>query len=115
MEYLLFEFFTYHNLNQIIYLSSDNMRILDSIITDVNLNVNITVPICPIFINSLHHNPLLIEAECIEYFSENLNTVKCCDFINADFEGINNYILSVDWKDLFENHDLQQHLCKQFC
>ena len=100
----MFEFLTYDDLNHIKYLPNEIKWILDLIITDVNLNLDINVPICPISIKSIHHSPLLSEADCVEYFSENLNTVKCYDFINAYFD---NYILSVDWKDLFKNHDLQ--------
>ena len=106
VEFLLFEFLSYYSLNQINIIPNDNNIILDLTIVNNNLNANISVPFCPIFSKTLHHTLLLIEADCVKFIPNCANNRKYYDFVNADFESLNNFIFDFDWKIAFKVQDL---------
>ena len=81
VEYLLFELLSYYSLNQINITPNHNSRILDLIIVNNNLNSNISLSVCPIFSKTLHHTPLLMEADCVKFIPNCKNDRKYYDLL----------------------------------
>ena len=93
-------------MNQVDYFLNENERLLDLIFINEDLIFNISVPDYPLFQIPLHHLPILFEAGSLNFSNSCSLDRKFFDFKNADYAGLNNSQLSVDWSARFSNLNL---------
>jgi hypothetical protein len=97
---LLFDFMNVCNLNQLNHIKNHNGRLLDLIIS----NINIQIELCdsPISPADNHHPPLMgdLVANCGEVTHTAFRNYKKSDYIN-----INTIFCNIDWLSLFNNNE----------
>ena len=81
---------------------------LDLILVSEDLIYEICDPIECIFKKSIHHSPIVIDLAIIEFYNYRLSKIDAftLDFKKANFIGLNNLLLSLDWTFLLSNMDL---------
>lgn len=100
IDSLFFDFLCIQNLIQINNIYNENSRLLDLVLVDKELVSEVSSPVVPIFGNSVHHSPVIVDFSMCSYQPVLPDFEQNYDFHNADFASLNSYFNHIDWTSL---------------
>ena len=113
---ILNNFMNFNQLKQHNYVTNNNNRILDLVMSTEKITCNINRLVNPLVDEDLHHPSLLVKLTINSKQRKNFETqmdIVRYNFRKADFPGLYGALMKMEWSDILEIHDVND-ICAYF-